>query len=199
MKKERIDNKILNETKIAVLIAIIILMAFTPIGYLKTAGVEITLITIPVIVGAVLMGRKVGAVLGLVFGATSFIQAFSGMSAFGLALFTINPIFCFIMCVPTRILVGYITGLFFEKTPDKSIFYFLSGLVGSLLNTLLFVGTFLLFYWHSDYVVGLTQAFGTVGILAFIIAFVGVNGLVEAIACTIISGGLIAALKKANI
>lgn len=199
MKKERINNKLLIETEIAFLVAIIALMAFTPIGYIKTAGVEITLITIPVIVGAVLLGRRVGALLGLVFGATSFIQAFSGLSAFGLACFTINPLLCFVMCVPTRVLMGYLTGLIFEKSKDKSINNLLAGLVGSILNTLLFVSVFMFSYWNSDYVNGLKELFGTTGVFAFLIAFVGINGLIEAIVNTIISGTLITALHKINI
>ena len=47
MAKQKVNQKIVHMTEIAVLTAIIILMAFTPIGYIKTAGIEITLITIP--------------------------------------------------------------------------------------------------------------------------------------------------------
>ena len=39
--------------EMALLIAIILIMAFTPIGYIKTFGLEITLIVVPVAVGAV--------------------------------------------------------------------------------------------------------------------------------------------------
>ena len=42
----------------ALLVAIILLMAFTPIGYIKTAGLEITLIVVPVAVGAVTLGPQ---------------------------------------------------------------------------------------------------------------------------------------------
>ncbi len=199
MNKEKIDKKILTITKLAFFFAIILLMAFTPVGYIKTAGIEITIITIPVIVGAALMGRRAGAMLGFLFGATSFIQAFTGLSAFGGVIFAINPILAFITCVPTRILMGYLTGLFFDKVKDKSTNYFIGGLLGSLLNTVLFVSVFMLSYWHSDYVETLAEGFGTTGILAFIFAFVGFNGIIEAIFNTIISGALITALKKANI
>lgn len=49
----------------ALLVAIILLMAFTPIGYIKTAGLEITLIVVPVAVGAVTLGPTAGAILGV--------------------------------------------------------------------------------------------------------------------------------------
>ncbi len=80
MTKSKFSTKYLVE--MALLVAIILLMAFTPIGYIKTAGLEITLIVIPVAVGAVTLGPAAGAILGGVFGITSFIQCF-GMSAFG--------------------------------------------------------------------------------------------------------------------
>jgi len=60
--------------EMALLVAIILLMAFTPIGYIKTFGLEITLIVVPVTVGAITLGPAAGAVLGAVFGITSFIQ-----------------------------------------------------------------------------------------------------------------------------
>ena len=78
MTKSKFSTKYLVE--MALLVAIILLMAFTPIGYIKTAGLEITLIVIPVAVGAVTLGPAAGAILGGVFGITSFIQCF-GMCA----------------------------------------------------------------------------------------------------------------------
>lgn len=97
----------------ALLVAIILLMAFTPIGYIKTAGLEITLIVVPVAVGAVTLGPTAGAILGGVFGITSFIQCF-GMSQFGALLLGINPFLTFLVCVPTRILMGWLTGLIYH-------------------------------------------------------------------------------------
>lgn len=54
------------------LVAIILIMAFTPLGYIKTVGIEITLIVVPVAVGAVTLGPTAGAILGGVFGFASF-------------------------------------------------------------------------------------------------------------------------------
>ena len=49
MKQSKLSTKYLVE--LALLVAVILLMAFTPIGYIKTLGLEITLIVIPVAVG----------------------------------------------------------------------------------------------------------------------------------------------------
>ena len=177
-------------------IAIILLMAFTPIGYIKMPFVEITLITIPVIVGAVTMGPVAGLVLGTVFGLTSFAQCF-GMSKFGTTLFSINPFFTFIICVVARALMGYLCGVIFkafEKRGNTSVWAFgVSSVAGALLNTLFFVGFLLILFGNSDYILTMR---GGANVLAFLAAFVGINGLVEAIACGIVGTAIAKALHK---
>ncbi len=170
----------------SLLTAIIILMAFTPIGYLKTLGLEITFITIPVIVGAVLLGPDVGAILGAVFGLTSFAQCF-GMSPFGTQLCSINPILTFIVCVPTRIIMGWLCGLISQglhKTKANPMLSKLfSSLFGSLLNTLLFMTALILCFMHTDYI---KNMMGNRNVIEFVIWFVGLQGLIEALVCTFV-------------
>ena len=95
--------------ELAMMIAIILLMSFTPLGYLRTPGLSITLLTIPVAVGAIILGPKGGAVCGFTFGATSFYMAVTGSSAFAAALFNISPAATFIVCIVARVLEGWIT------------------------------------------------------------------------------------------
>ena len=59
--------------ELALMIAIIFIMAFTPLGYLKTPGLSITFLTVPVAVGAMILGPKGGAICGFAFGITSLI------------------------------------------------------------------------------------------------------------------------------
>ena len=72
--------------ELALMVAIIFVMAFTPLGYFQTMGLSITFLTVPVAVGAIILGPKGGAICGLAFGITSFMQCF-GMGAFGTMLF----------------------------------------------------------------------------------------------------------------
>lgn len=44
--------------ELAMMIAVILLMAFTPLGYIRTPFLTVTLITIPVAVGAMFLGPK---------------------------------------------------------------------------------------------------------------------------------------------
>lgn len=182
--------------QLALLVAIIILMAFTPIGYLRVSIIEITLIVIPVAVGAALMDPMAGAILGGVFGVTSFIQCF-GMSPFGAALLQINPLWTFLVCVPTRILAGWLAGLIaaaFKKVKRlRPVSYYAASLLCPLLNTVLFTSLLCLFFFQTSYIQGIA---GGRNVLLFAVFFVGINGVVEAIACFLVGGGLAHVLSR---
>ena len=191
--------------ELAVLIAIILLMAFTPIGYIKTLGLEIALIVIPVAVGAVTLGPLAGLLLGLTFGITSFIQCF-GLSAFGAMLLSINPFFTFLVCVPTRALMGWLTGVIYQALKkgnmSKKFACSLSSLCCPLLNTLFFMTTLCICFYHTDYIQGMVSATGASNVIMFVLIFVGINGLVEAISCfiagTAISKALLTILHRSK-
>ena len=90
----------------AVFIAIIAVMSFTPVGYLKIGIVEITLLVAPVVAGGILLGRWGGLLLGAAFGISSFLQCF-GMSTFGATMLSINPVFTAIVCLLPRLALGF--------------------------------------------------------------------------------------------
>ncbi|MBE5967912.1 MAG: ECF transporter S component [Lachnospiraceae bacterium] len=183
--------------QMALLVAIILLMAFTPIGYIKTLGLEITLIVVPVTIGAIALGAAGGALLGGVFGITSFIQCF-GMSPFGTVLLGINPWATFIVCVVSRILMGWLTGLLFEgfkkAKVNKNLALAVTNLAGPLLNTFFFMSGLILFFYNTNYIQEIASTLGTKNVFTFVIAFVGVNGLVEAAACFVLGTAISKAL-----
>lgn len=168
-------------TVLSVLAAITAIVAFVP---LKTLGLEITFTMIPVAIGAILYGPSGGAVLGAVFGVVSFLQCL-GYSHFGAALLAINPVFTFIVCVPTRILAGLLAGLIYKalKTGCKSDITALltASLAAPLLNTVFFMSSLVLFFYRTDYIQGFVSAMGAANPIMFILLFVGINGLVEII------------------
>ena len=182
--------------QMAILIAIMLIMAFTPLGYLKIGMIEISFMTIPVVIGAILLGPAAGATLGGVFGLTSFIQCF-GMSAFGATLLSINPVLTFLVCMVPRILMGYLAGVIFQvlhRTDKTKILSFaVSSLSGAVLNTIFFVGLLMLLFGSSDYIMGMR---GGMSLLSFLAAFVGVNGVVEAIVAFILGTAISKALVQ---
>lgn len=191
----RATEKTRKLVQMAILIAVMLILAFTPLGYLKVGAIEITFMTIPVVVGAIILGPAAGAVLGGVFGLTSFIQCF-GMSAFGAALLNISPILTFLVCMVPRILMGYLAASFralYHSGRTKILSFAVSSLSGAVLNTIFFVSLVMLLFGSSDYI---TEMRGGLGLLSFLAAFVGFNGLVEAIVAFVLGTAISKALVQ---
>lgn len=196
------ENKTTKGTRsmveLALMSAIIIVMAMTPLGYLKTPFLSITLLTIPVAVGAIVLGPKEGAFLGGVFGATSFAQALSGAGMSAILLQT-NPLGVLFLCFVPRILEGFLCGLIavlMRRTKLKKAGFYIAGFSCPVLNTILFMGTFVALFYQTEYVQTLVTSLGVNNPLAFVIALVGIQGLIEAILCGILSGTVSLTLVK---
>ena len=179
-------TKTLKLAQLALLVAIVLVMAYTPLGYLRTLGLEISFLMIPVTIGAIVLGPVEGAILGLVFGLTSFATCF-GSSPFGVALLAINPVYTFIGCVVTRVLAGFVTGLIFKVIKKIKFSYEITSLLGPVFNTLFFMSALVLFFYNTEFIQSVAASFGTTNPFAFVIAFVGLQGLVEAVACCVIA------------
>lgn len=182
----------------AMLTAIIIIMAFTPLGFLKSGVIEITFLAVPVAVGAVMMGWKGGLILGTVFGLVSFAQCF-GMSALGVFLMGINPFLTFVVCVIPRMLTGFLTGLIFELVSK----YDKKGSVGTcivasllcpIFNTLFFVSAFSLCFGMNPEVLNFFGESSLLGIITVLLTF---NALIEAGVCAVIGTAVSKALLVA--
>ena len=180
--------------QLALLTAIELIMAFTPLGYLKIGPVSITFMAIPVAVGAIVLGPLSGAFLGLVFGLTSFSQCF-GADTFGTTLLSINAFSTAFMCLVPRILMGLFAGLIFDglkkTTLGETGGALLSSLACSVINTVLFVGSLIVLFGNTEYIRGYGDS-----VIAVIMTLVSVNTVIEAIACTIIGGAVSKAVIK---
>lgn len=179
---------------VSVLVAIMLLLEVTGLGLIKTAGLEITILLVPVIVGAIVMGPATGMLLGAVFGCISFWECF-GRSYFGTVLLGISPVLTFLVCVPTRMLAGWLCGLAFKglNRLDKSNLWSFgaAGIVGALCNTALFMTTLCLCFYNTEYIQSFVTSLGSANPFLFVIGFVGINGLVEA-AVSFFTGAAIA-------
>ena len=197
----------------AMLAALIILMTFTGIGYIPIGPLKLTVNVLPVAIGAVFLGPAYGAVLGLVFGLSSFFTCF-GMDALGTILMGVNPFLLFIMCVVPRILCGLLPGLLFKAFPKSS-----SGqLIGSVaccaltpaLNT---VGFLSLMWWFfgvsfttDPKVLDLLATWGVTdpvnSVFVLFALFAGTNALIEIATCLVLGTAICKALfiveKKLN-
>lgn len=196
MNNNNVSPRTAKMVLLAILVAIMLVLAFTPLGYLKVGVIEISFMMVPVAVGAIVLGPLAGLILGGVFGATSFFQAL-GMSPFGVALMAINPFYTFILTMVPRILMGWLSGLIFhglyQNDKTRFVSYGAASLSSALLNTIFFMTTLILLFGNSDFIKGFQ---GEMSLLPFVVAFVGVNGLVEAIATMILGGAVSRALIR---
>ena len=172
-------------TLTAILMAIILIMSFTPLGYLKVGIVSITFLAIPVVIGGIVLGPLYGGLLGAVFGATSFAQCF-GMDAFGTALMGLNPLATFATCLLPRILIGVVAGLLYRllhRWDHAGVWSaVVTAVAGSLTNTVFFVGMVILFFQDSY--------FAGSGVWAIILAFFSLNIPLEAAVCGLLGCAL---------
>lgn len=177
----------------AVLSAIIIAMTFVPyIGYISYGALSITLIHIPVIIGACLIGVKGGIALGSVWGVSCLIKAVLQPPTPIEGIIFKNPL---ISVIP-RILMGLAASLIFKALKKhKSIGAALSSLGGCLVNTCLVMGGIYLIYgekYGAD--LGIASVnFG--GLTNYIVAAFGINAVIEIIAAIIITIPVVNAVK----
>ena len=188
-------------TLLGLMTALLLLMSFTPLGYLNIGPLAITLNMIPVAVCAIALGPVGGAITGAVFGITSFLQCMGigGTSAMGVILFEISPVLAFIQRFVPRVLAGLLTGcihLGARKLAGNTVAGFAAGFSGAFLNTLLFMTGLIVLFGNTEYLQGLI---GGRNVIVFICAFVGVNAGVEMVVSTLITGILGKALHKAHL
>lgn len=196
MKKKSFDTR--KMVTLAMLCAILLVMSFTPLGYLNIGPLAISLNMIPVGIGAMTLGPVGGMILGGMFGITSFMQCLGigGTSAMGVLLFEISPFLAFIQRFVPRLLAGLLSGFIYrwvEKLINGTVAGFVTGFCAALLNTVLFMLSLVLLFGNTEY---LQNLIGGRNIIVFICAFVGINAVVEMIAATLAVGAIGKVLQK---
>lgn len=179
---------------VALMAAIVVVLANTPLGMIQLPIVKATTVHIPVIIGAILLGPTAGAVLGFVFGMCSLISntmaptllsfAFSPfMSTTGI-LGAIKAIWISVGC---RVLIGVVAGWFWillKKIRLNQIASLaMTGFVGSMVNTVTVMGSIYLLFakqYAEAKEVAITAVWGLV------MGTVTASGIPEAIAAAVL-------------
>ncbi len=188
-------------TQLALLLALVLIMSYTPLGYLPVGPLSLSLLSIPVAIGAMLMGPLAGAVLGGAFGLTSFFSAMRGGSLLGTAMFAASPAGTFVTCFVARLLMGALCGVVFNLArrlwPDNDkLCCAIGGLAAPLLNTVFFMGFLVALFYNIDYVQQLVAAMGAANPLMFVVGMVGVQGLIEAVLGCVVSAAVTVPVRK---
>lgn len=177
---------------LGLMMAILLLMAYTPLGYLNIGPLAITFNVIPVAISAIVLGPAGGAAAGSIFGLTSFLQCIGigGQSLMGVALFNINPVLAFIQRFVPRLLDGLLLGYIYKGMRKKTNTYIscaVTGFFSAFLNTLFFMAALVILFGNTAY---LQDMIGGKNIIVFICTFVGINAVCEMIVSTVITGAV---------
>ncbi len=192
MKTKKHDTRWM--VSVALMAAIVIVLANTPLGMIQLPIIKATTVHIPVILGAILLGPSAGAILGAVFGICSLV---SNTMAPTLLSFAFSPFLsttgipgalkAIWISVGCRILIGVAAGwlwvLFTKIKLNQFIALPIVGFVGSMVNTVTVMGS-IYFLFAQQYAeakeVALTAVFGLV------MGTVTASGIPEAIAAAIL-------------
>lgn len=204
MTSKLIESKTKRLVILAVFSAVIVVMAFT-VGYIPLGFMNATIIHIPVIIGAILLGPLEGGILGFVFGLTSLINntVRPNITSFVFTPFySLDPRFSgsfksILICFVPRILIGVIAALLFRalmKTKlNKGISLAVTGFVGSMVNTIFVMGGIYFLYGESY---AEAKGMGFSALFKVIMGVVGVNGVPEAIVAAILTAAITAPVMK---
>lgn len=194
------QNKTKQLTMLGLMVAVLLLMAYTPLGYLNIGPLAITFNMIPVAICAITMGPMGGAIAGAVFGITSFLQCIGvgGISAMGAILFDINPFLAFVQRFVPRCLDGFLLGYIFQavrKWKNVPLACCVTGFSAAFLNTLFFMAALIGLFGNTEYV---QELMGGKNVILFVCSFVGINAVFEMLSSTVITGAVGTALHKAK-
>ena len=194
-------NRSRKTTLLGLLTAILMVFGMTPLGYLNIGPLAISFNMIPVAIGAAALGPVGGAILGGVFGMTSFLQCLGigGSSAMGVILFDINPFLAFVQRFVPRVMAGFLVGVIYDTVRrfcKSGLAGGIAGFCAALLNTVLFMGALVLLFGNTQY---LTDLIAGRNVILFICTFVGINAVAEMLATTVVTAALCSALERAGL
>ena len=183
-------------TLTALFVALVFLLGLTPLGLIPLGFINVTILCIPVIVGALLLGWQTGLLLGFFFGTASLMSvmglSMTAPSGLASALLAQSVPLCVIMCYVPRLCVPLVAcGVYrlIARGQEHSVKALpFAAAAGSLTNTLLDLGMMWAFYALT----GLDAN----RILALILGTGALGGGSEAVVAAVLVTPIVTALWK---
>ena len=203
----KIEKKVLDMSLAGIFTAVIIAMSVVPfLGYIPLGFMNATIIHVPVIIGALLLGPKYGAYLGLVFGLTSLVRATltPTVTSFVFSPFVTiggysGNMWSVVISIVPRVLIGVAAYYVYElvlklargKKGGQTVALGLAGIAGSMTNTILVMNGI---YFGNSYAAASNKVVARLYdmILGVIVGF----GIPEAIVAAILTTAIVKALLK---
>lgn len=183
---------------VAMLSGICLFLGLTGLGFIPLPLFKLTILHLPVIIGAIVEGPVVGASIGLIFGLFSIYQNITAPTP--MSPFFYNPL----VSILPRVLIGivsyYVYKFLRSKLKNVKLSISIAAIIGSLVNTIGVLGLIYLIYF-KDYAQVLMDK-GTVAsnsisaVTTALLTVIGTNGLAEAILSAIIVTPIVIAVSK---
>lgn len=203
-------NKTRQLTLTAIFLGIIFLLAFTPIGFINLGFIKATIVHVPVIIASIVLGPKIGALLGGAFGFTSLLINTMTPSILSFAFSPFIPVigksqgslWALVIVFIPRILVGVLPFYLYKlmvpylnkKPHNQTVVLFLAGIVGSLVNTVLVMNLIYLLF-RDSYATAREIVLGG-AVYKAVLTVILVNGLPEALLAGIATSAVASILLK---
>ncbi len=193
-------------TLTAIFMSIILLFSFTPLGFINLGFIKATLVHVPVIIGAIILGPRIGAFLGLTFGILSIVINTTAPSVLSFAFSPFIPVlgtnetslWALVIALVPRVLTGVIPFYVFKWLQKKEIksntALFIAGVSGSLINTIL-VMNLIYFVFQDAYATAKQMEIGA-GLYKAVLSVILINGVPEAIIAGIATSAVASILLK---
>lgn len=196
-----------NFTLTAMFLAIMILLAVTPLGFIPIGPINATTMHIPVIVASIVLGPRLGAFLGGTFGMISLIRSTFIPTPLSFVFSPFIPVIgtdqgswkALIIALIPRILIGVVPYFVYKgiqkltKNKVNPLSLFLAGIAGSLTNTIL-VMNLIYFLFQQDY----AQVLGTNinAVYSAVLAIIFTSGVPEAIVAGLVTAAVSTVLLR---
>ena len=201
------ERNVKDFTLTAMFLAIMIILAVTPLGFIPIGPINATTMHIPVIIASIVLGPRIGAGLGAIFGVISLARATVVITpmSFVFSPFIANPLTnhgdwrAVIVAIVPRILIGVVPYFVYKglhrllKEKVRPVSLFIAGLAGSMTNTILLMNLIFFFFKNSYADVLQVTANAVYGVILGIIFG---SGLVEAIVAGVATMGVCAVLLR---
>ena len=156
-----------------------------------------TILHIPTIIGSLSAGRKVGMIVGFMFGIFSFIRSLQAPSALLLFAVQYNVMADAFICIVPRILIGLIAYELYRHLKIREVWRVaVTAVVTTVIHTVLFLGSFtaLVGVPYAE-----AQGIPFMNVINIMLGITAVNGVPEAIVSGLIVTPIIMALQRAGL
>ena len=135
-------------TGVALLMALVVVLQLLGGMIPPVGGFTISLVLIPIVMGAALYGPKTGALLGAVFGIVVVTGCITGTDVGGAMVFQANPLLCILVVMGKGTLAGFLSGLVYAglKGKNDTVAMILAAIVCPVVNTGTFIACMAVFF-----------------------------------------------------